>query len=117
MGKLFFAAAAMTLMWAAAAQAMPGPEPLAVVAPVKAEPVTAVAHLTYRDPKLHALIESSLMMVGEAPAFAQSGCRMRDTAQDAAPGALKAPTVNPPAPLALDGTDGVRPKDRWVVCS
>lgn len=115
MGKLFFAAAATTLMWAAAAQALPGPEPLAVVAPVKAEQVTAVAHLTYRDPKLHALIESSLMMVGEAPAFAQSGCRMRDTAQD--PGAFKAPTVNPPAPLAPDGADGVRPKDRWAVCS
>ena len=118
MGKLFFAAAALTLMSAAAAQAMPEPEPLAVIVPAKIEQVTAAAHLTYRDPEHHALIESNLMMVGEVPAFADGGCRMRDTATEAAPTAPKAPTTSPPTTPAKPGdAGGLRPKGRWVACS
>ncbi|HEX5264741.1 MAG TPA: hypothetical protein VFW13_14510 [Phenylobacterium sp.] len=117
MGKLFFvAAAASALAFAAGAQTMPQPEPQAVVVPVKVEQVTAAAHLTYRDAEHNTLFESNLITVGEVPMAADGGCRMRDSAQDAAPSGPKTPTTEPRKPRA-DDMASVRPKGHWTVCS
>ncbi|MBS0360423.1 MAG: hypothetical protein JSR98_03500 [Proteobacteria bacterium] len=117
MGKLFVAAtAAAAIALATAAQAMPQPEPQAVIVPVKVEQVTAAAHLTYRDTEHHAVFETNLVAVGELPMLADGGCRMRDSAQEAAPGAPKSPTSTPHAP-PKDDPAPVRPKGRWVSCS
>ncbi|HEY3948004.1 hypothetical protein [Phenylobacterium sp.] len=116
MGKLFFAAAASVLAFAAGAQAMPQPGPQAVLVPVKVEQVTAAAHLTYRDTEHNTLFEADLVTVGEIP-MAEAGCRMRDSAQDAAPSAPKTPTSTPRAPPRSDEPPMPRPKGRWTACS
>lgn len=115
MGKLFATAILAGLAAAAAAQAMPQAEGLLV--PVKVEQVTAAAHVTYRDSDHNALVESSAVMVSQAPGFADGGCRMRDTAADASPSAPKGPTSTPHAPARSDDAGTTRPKGRWTACS
>ena len=123
MGKLFVAASAIAavLAFAAGAQAMPQPEPQAAelkarIVPVKVDQVTAAAHLTYRDAEHHAVFETNLVAIGEVPMLADGGCRMRDTAQEAMPGAPKSPTSTPRTPPRDDAAP-VRPRGRWIACS
>lgn len=117
MGKFIAAASVAALLASAAgARAMPQPETQGMLVPVKVEQVTAAAHLTYRDAEHHAVFETNLVAIGEAPMLAESGCRMRDTAQEAAPSAPNSPTSTPRTP-PKDDVGPIRPRGRWVSCS
>lgn len=116
MERLFFAASAAVLALAATVPAVAQPEPQAVVLPAKVEQVTGAAHLTYRDAAHNTVFEANLVSVGEVPAF-DVGCRMRDSAQDAAPAGPKAPTSEPRKPPHADDMATARPRGRWTACS
>ena len=123
MGKLFFAAAVSALAFAATAQAMPAPEPQVVLIPVRVEQVTASAHLVYHaGDRTAPALEGRMVVTSELPVFTDGGCRMRDSAQDAAPNtpstpnAPKSPTTSQRAPTR-DDQASMRLKGRWVACS
>lgn len=128
MGKLFFAATAagfaiagFAITGGAQAMPQPAPAPPPEAVPqyilVKVEPVTGAAHLIYHDAGQAPALEGSLVMVGQVPVFADGGCRVRDTAQEAAPSGPREPVTAPRAPPRPSDPAGARPKGRWTACS